>query len=78
MSRELAVVFDLVKRHVPIVSFGDVGESPAYDLYSALPRTAHGDAMALLVEHGLAHAETWGNRTFYRLDSEALAKLQVK
>lgn len=77
MSRELAVIFDLVRRHVPIVPFGEGTPAPGYDLYSAHPRTGHGDAMTLLVDKGLAHVEILGGRTFYKLDYDALAKLQV-
>jgi len=78
MSRELAVIFDLVLRHAPIVTYGEGVEPPPYDLYSARPRTTHGDAMALLVGAGLAHVEQRGERTFYRLDGDARAKLGVK
>lgn len=75
MSRELAVIFDLARQHVPIVSFDGAAEVPSYDLYSARPRTTHGAAMALLVEAGLAQVETMGDRTFYRLDQAARAAL---
>lgn len=77
MSRELAVIFDLARQHVPIVSFDGAVEPPPHDLYSARPRTTHGAAMALLVEAGLAHAETLGARTVYRLDSTARAALEA-
>jgi hypothetical protein len=75
MSRELAVIFDLARQHVPIVSFDGAVEPPSYDLHSARPRTSHGAAMALLVEAGLAHVETMGDRTFYRFDQAARAAL---
>ena len=78
MSRELAVIFDLARSHVPIVSFDGSVEAPPYDLYSARPGTTNGAAMALLVEAGLAHVETMGERTVYRLDQAARAALDAQ
>lgn len=67
---ELAVLFDMVMRHVPIVNF--TGENrPAYDLYSARSTPTHAAAMAVLEAAGLAHPEQWADVTFYRLDHAA-------
>jgi hypothetical protein len=76
VSRELAALSDLAMAHVPLQEYGDGTARPGHDQYS--PRSsAQRQAMAVLVAHGLAHAEDLGEgrRPVYRLDDGARAQI---
>lgn len=77
MAAELAIIFDLVRQHAPLVTFEGEVQAPAYDLYSGAGQL-HGRAFALLEMHGLAHAEVWDGRHLLRLDLEARAALDAE
>lgn len=71
----LCVLFDLVKTVGEIVTFHGT-TPPPYDVYSPKTVRTRG-ALPLLERHGLAHAEQFGDRTFYRLDQAARDRMGV-
>jgi hypothetical protein len=75
MSKHLALLFDLAKRHGNLVNFnGEYKPSHGKDLYSARGYPMR-DVFAELEKAGLASSEVHADVTMYQLNDEARAAL---